>query len=291
MSMPWLRLWDRTLDLSKAQKLDGETFKGWMNLLMLANRQNSRGKLPSQDEIAFSLRTDHATVRTLISSLLSAKLVDKRGQDLYMHDWEAWQPNEKTNAERAREWRNRQNGQAHDERSLERTDERLDERTLSAPRAPEQNRTEEEQIKTPPNPRKRGKAAPVEFQEPAWLPEPEWSEFKAMRRVHPKVKCPETMKAIIRELEKFREMGQDIRAVLAYSTMGGHAGVFKQSTFGPNGWVNRDRNGKPSEGSPPSHQLAAEVTPAQQAAADKMIADGMRLVEEARIKRMKEKSS
>ncbi len=150
MSMPWLRLWDRTLDLSKAQKLDGETFKGWMNLLMLANRQNSRGKLPCQDEIAFSLRTDHASVRTLISNLLAAKLVDKKGQDLYMHDWEAWQPNEKTNADRAREWRERQNGQAHGERSLERTDERLDERALSAPRAPElELDTEKEQKKNP----------------------------------------------------------------------------------------------------------------------------------------------
>jgi hypothetical protein len=150
MPTPWLRLWDGTLDLPKAQRLSAEHFKGWINLLMLANRQNDRGRLPDMDEIAFALRTDHASVKSLVDSLVKVKLIDRNGQTMTMHDWQTWQSPEKTNADRAREWRR---GKALNERTASAQDERTNERTKSAPRAPDQSR--EEQIReeqSPPYP-------------------------------------------------------------------------------------------------------------------------------------------
>ncbi len=111
-SRPWLRLWDCTLDLPKAQRLTGDQFKGWVNLLMLANRQDVPGTLPEMVEIAFSLRLPEARIAVLIEALVNAKLIDRNGSDLVMHDWARWQPIEKTNAERSREWREQQKQQA-----------------------------------------------------------------------------------------------------------------------------------------------------------------------------------
>lgn len=111
-SKPWLRLWDCTLDLPKAQRLTGDQFKGWMNLLMLANRQNNRGRLPDIAEIAFALRVQEKAVTPLIDVLVKAKLIDRSGEILTMHDWQTWQPPEKTNAQRAHEWREQQKSQA-----------------------------------------------------------------------------------------------------------------------------------------------------------------------------------
>jgi hypothetical protein len=135
---PWLRLWDCTLDLPKAQRLTGDQFKGWINLLMLANRQNDRGRLPSAPEIAFALRTKESAVKPLVDALVKAKLVDRSGEELTMHDWATWQPPEKTSAQRAREWRESQKNQALEpsaHRALE-------------PSAPEERREEREEEKS-----------------------------------------------------------------------------------------------------------------------------------------------
>ena len=89
---------------------------------MLANRQNDRGRLPGVEEIAFALRIPEAKVGPLTEALVKAKLIDKAGSVLTMHDWQTWQPPEKTSAQRSAEWRENQksralNGSAH--RALE----------------------------------------------------------------------------------------------------------------------------------------------------------------------------
>ncbi len=97
------------------------------------------------------------------------------------------------------------------------------------------------------------------------------------------------MKIALNKLNKLRLAGQDVSAILQEAVLRNWTGIWEigdsRKPF------SKSPNGKYPEGSPPYHQLAPEVTPAQQAAADKMIADGMRAVEEARLKRMKEKSS
>ena len=105
MPYPWLCLWDRTLDIPKAQLLTGDQFKGWINLLMIANRFGASGRLPEFDEIAFGLRTDIDTAKELVNTLVIANLIDRHGNVFTMHDWELWQTQKRTNAERSAAYR------------------------------------------------------------------------------------------------------------------------------------------------------------------------------------------
>ena len=52
----WFRFYTESLEDPKVQKLDGETYKVWVNLLCLAAKND--GKLPSVQDIAFALRMD-----------------------------------------------------------------------------------------------------------------------------------------------------------------------------------------------------------------------------------------
>ncbi len=212
-------------------------------------------------EIAIHLRLTESKARHIVETLVSSGFVDVSldGARLSIHGGEKRQFKSDNVSARTAGWR-----------------ERSGERSQNVPVNGPDTDTDTEQKKEPPNPRKRGKAAapPVEeFQEPAWLPEPEWSDFKEMRRTHPKVKCPATMKAVIGELTKLREAGQDIAAVLRKSTMSGWAGVFA---------IEAPRNGKQLNGKPDPerHHPAPDLSPEQWAAAkrkqeenDKIMAD------------------
>ncbi len=207
------------MDLPKAQRLTGEQFKGWVNLLMLANRQDIPGSLPSTTEIAFSLRMTEPKVTMLIEVLVNAKLIDRNGSELFMHDWLRWQPAEKTNAERSREWREEQKGRALSERSKSAQCERS---------RVEQSREEQNRTETPPTPRKRGKpsATADDFPLPVWLPRNELDAWLQHRKAigHP-VK-PASLQAVVNKLRRFKEAGEDPLLILEASIVGGYQGLF-----------------------------------------------------------------
>ena len=96
---------------------------------MLANRQDQDGRLPEIEDVAFSLRMTEKEAQTMISALVSGKLIDKRGSVLCMHDWQSWQPIEKTSAQRSKEYREEQKKRALSERSDERSHENEGERS------------------------------------------------------------------------------------------------------------------------------------------------------------------
>jgi hypothetical protein len=72
----WFRVYDELLDDPKVQKLPAEDFKGWVNLLCLASRNN--GKLPPIADIAFALRETQDAVSTLLERLFSGGLIERR---------------------------------------------------------------------------------------------------------------------------------------------------------------------------------------------------------------------
>ena len=290
--MGHVKLWESMLDCPKLHQLSDRAFRCWVKLLCNALRNGGRnGELPTLRLLVFRMRMSEQEILTSLEEMHQCYLLEPcpdnpiGGMPWKIHDYEHWQaPKDPRAALRQANWREKQalrnalhngvtNGNVTDEITATRI-EGLKEEVI------------------PPNPRKRGKAAmpPVEeFQEPSWLPEPEWSNFKEMRRSHPRVKCPATMRAVIRELEKLKEAGEDIRSVLARSTMTGSAGVFAVPDWAkPQGHL---KNGKPTEGNPPSHQPAPTITPAQQAHADQMMADGYRKIEQARLKRLEEKAA
>lgn len=105
----WFRLYDRMLDDPKVQRLAPDLFKGWVNLLCLANRNG--GALPSLADIAFALRISDREADSLITSLMAAGLLDDDGGNMTPHNWKELQfqgDSDPTNAERQRRFRERQ---------------------------------------------------------------------------------------------------------------------------------------------------------------------------------------
>jgi hypothetical protein len=69
----WFRMYDEVLDDPKVQRLSGDDFKAWVNLLCLASRND--GKLPCAEDIAFALRIDAKKGAAVIGRLVSAGLL------------------------------------------------------------------------------------------------------------------------------------------------------------------------------------------------------------------------
>lgn len=106
----WLRLYTEVLNDPKVQRLDGDTFKGWVNLLCVAKESSGNGTLPTLSDIAFYLRTDANTAGQLVQRLIDAGLIDQVGEYYIMHGWNLRQyesDNDPTAIERKRRERDR----------------------------------------------------------------------------------------------------------------------------------------------------------------------------------------
>lgn len=106
----WFRYYDEALDDPKVQRLDGDTFKAWINLLCLASRNG--GIFPPMEDIAFALRIDGNAARTLIERLLNATLIDSlnggaNGKRYAPHGWQERQYKSDTSTDRVKRFRQR----------------------------------------------------------------------------------------------------------------------------------------------------------------------------------------
>lgn len=106
----WFRLYDALLDDPKVQRLPAEDFKGWVNLLCLASR--NEGKLPPIADIAFALRLDESAVSTLLERLLNGGLIEARngganGKHYAPYKWEERQYKSDTSTDRVKRFRQR----------------------------------------------------------------------------------------------------------------------------------------------------------------------------------------
>ena len=70
----WFRYYDEALDDPKVQRLSGDLFKVWVNLLSLASKND--GKLPSADDISFRLRIPVQDAQQRVEDLILAGLID-----------------------------------------------------------------------------------------------------------------------------------------------------------------------------------------------------------------------
>lgn len=104
----WFRFYAEVLNDPKVQKLDGDTFKDWVNLLCVASQNG--GKLPGIDDLAFVMRRSSHACLTLVSRLLDAGLLDVRQGGLHgihyaPHGWEKRQFKSDTSTERVKRFR------------------------------------------------------------------------------------------------------------------------------------------------------------------------------------------
>lgn len=103
-------MYDEILDDPKVQRLSGDDFKAWVNLLCLASKNG--GRLPPIADVAFRLRETEDAVTTLLERFLSAGLIEVRsgganGSHHAPHSWDKRQYSSDTSTERVKRFRQR----------------------------------------------------------------------------------------------------------------------------------------------------------------------------------------
>ena len=102
--MRWFRLYDEVLNDPKVQRLAGDTFKFWINVLCIASKHG--GVLPSIEDMAFELRVSVAVCTSEINVLKQAGLIDG-DKRLRPHGWDKRQYKSDTSTERVKRFRER----------------------------------------------------------------------------------------------------------------------------------------------------------------------------------------
>lgn len=86
--MKWFRFYHDALDDPKVQRLPGDTFKFWVNLLCLASRSEERGLIvKSIEDIAFDLRVRDDEAAAMLADLIARGLIDEHVEGLEPHNW------------------------------------------------------------------------------------------------------------------------------------------------------------------------------------------------------------
>jgi len=102
--MKWFRLYTDILEDPKVQKLPPELFKFWVNILCLASKHE--GKLPSIDDVSFSLRLPLHETELAFHSLEKANLISEYNGSKTPHNWRKRQYKSDTSTERVKRFRN-----------------------------------------------------------------------------------------------------------------------------------------------------------------------------------------
>jgi hypothetical protein len=100
----WFRLYDDVLNDPKVQRLSGDTFKFWINMLCIASKNG--GVLPSIEDMAFALRVSNDVCSSLIDELKTCGLIDG-SKRLVPHGWEKRQYKSDTSTDRVKRFRER----------------------------------------------------------------------------------------------------------------------------------------------------------------------------------------
>lgn len=105
----WWRAHEDAVDNPKLQRMPGNLFKSWFNLMCLASRHG--GVLPPIADIAFGLRKTDQQAAAIITDLRERKLIDEIDGTLRPHDWDELQfktdTKDPTNATRQKRYRER----------------------------------------------------------------------------------------------------------------------------------------------------------------------------------------
>lgn len=103
---PWLRWYTDVMHNPKVHRLGrGAEFWTW-TMLLCAYRENG-DKLPSIDDLAFTLRTPKNTLLKHIETIIRVGLLDRTTDGLKPHNWDERQFKSDSAKERTKEWRER----------------------------------------------------------------------------------------------------------------------------------------------------------------------------------------
>jgi hypothetical protein len=107
----WFRLYDDVVTDPKVQRLSGDKFKTWINMLCLCSKNG--GVLPSISEMSFTLRISEKRLESIIDEFLTAQLLDKievtQGVAAFRpHNWNGRQFKSDVSSPRVKRFRERQ---------------------------------------------------------------------------------------------------------------------------------------------------------------------------------------
>jgi hypothetical protein len=100
----WFRMYAEVLNDPKAQRLSGDDFKGWVNVLCLASHGD--GTIPSDEDIAFALRIEMRKARKLLETLTTSGLIDVTETGRSPHNWNKRQYKSDVSTDRVKRFRN-----------------------------------------------------------------------------------------------------------------------------------------------------------------------------------------
>jgi hypothetical protein len=104
----WFRFYDDAVNDPKVQRLLGEKFKAWINLLCLASKND--GILPPLPDISFALRMNEEKVFVLLKEFCAAGLLDfdqSTPKRYAPHNWNGRQYKSDVSTERVKRFRKR----------------------------------------------------------------------------------------------------------------------------------------------------------------------------------------
>jgi hypothetical protein len=110
--MKWFRFYSEAVNDPKVQRLPGDLFKLWVNLLCLANENSERGTLPKDvEEIAWRLRMSGDDLRQQLHTLQGQKLLDWSEETgcFTCHNWNERQKPSDDVTSRVNKYRNSSN--------------------------------------------------------------------------------------------------------------------------------------------------------------------------------------
>jgi hypothetical protein len=101
----WFRSYDDALDDPKVQRLPGELFKAWFNLMCVSSKND--GKPFSIEEIEFRLRLTPAKAKSVADKFVETGLLDPVGGRYISHNWDRRQYKSDVSNERVKLHRER----------------------------------------------------------------------------------------------------------------------------------------------------------------------------------------
>lgn len=230
--MEWFRFYDGVLDDRKVQSLPCPVFRGWINLLCLANEGD--GILPPLPDIAFRLRLSDEQAKELIDHLLAAHLLDELpGGALEMHNWNERQRPSDNSKTRVDIYRAKQRTKAlkstrsavtlqspllsRDSNGTEerRQEERREETSSAPPAPPDEIPAETPQAQQKKELEKTQKGWYEQLWPQFWNKDessPGWTEFK--KRIRTQERFDDTMRVFERQLPKMLKREPQYRKTL-----------------------------------------------------------------------------
>lgn len=86
--MKWFRFYHDAIDDPKVQRLPGESFKFWVNVLCLASQSDERGIVNlGIGDISFATRVSDADAETMMTDLIRRGLVEETVEGYAIHNW------------------------------------------------------------------------------------------------------------------------------------------------------------------------------------------------------------